>query len=218
MYKLTAHSPPAQQGTELSLAHWHICHHISLFPCPYASFWLRKLNLSDLNPWCVIIGTHKSWAGVFAKSCVIYYHNSNPITLHCWWTVWMAACSFIHSHLWSELHNGSSLKFTLHTSEWESSVFDGQLTHLCGIKAIRYKGRQNGTRSEVWARTGCLWLLSPRDVCSGACRSDWLFMHIRSVAERCYFYEGIWVYKDIQSWENAAKWRNTLECIDKWKS
>lgn len=142
-----------------------------------------------------------------AKKCVIYYHNSNPITLHCWWTVWMTACSFIHSHLWPELHNGSSLKFTLHTSEWESSVFDGQLTHLCGIKAIRFKGRQNGTRSEVWARTGCLWLSSLRDVCSGACRSDWLFMHIRSVAERCYFYEGIWVYKDIQSWENAAKRR-----------
>lgn len=156
---MTGHSPPAQQGTELSWVHWHICHTYHYF-CVLIHHSDNRNLIYQIWPPDVLLLAHIKAELVYltTKLYVIYYHNSNSITLHCWWTVWMTACSFIQSHLWPALHNGISLKFTLHTSEWESSMFNGQLTHLCGIKAIRYKGRQNGTRSEIWARTGCLWL------------------------------------------------------------
>lgn len=192
---MTAHSPPAQRGTELSLVHWHICHTYHYFCVLIHHSDCRNLIYQNGTPHVLLLARIKAeLVYLTAKSCVIYYHNSNPIIAGERYG-WLHAHSFIQSHLWPALHNGTLLKFILHASEWESSMFNSQLTHLCGIKAIRYKGLQNGTHpylSQNWMSSAS----SPRDVCCCACRSDWLFMHIRSVVEGWYFYESKCVYKD----------------------
>lgn len=108
----------------------------------------------------------------------------------------MTERSLIRSHLCPAAHNGSSLKFTALAFERESNMLDGQLAHLCGIKAICYEGRRMGDTSRCVPEL-CLCRKSLRCL-QGRC--DLLLMNIRLIVESVgTFNEVKWLYAETQN-------------------